>query len=349
MSRLPYSVRFRVGSLSEGVAMFRIIRVVLPLLVMAGFESQHATLAVEPTVGGGGGSSTATLSHGFGAHSQALESAYEVLVTINDRPIVEADVDLALRGGHDNGAVARRRSGVLENIIQQELARQRAVELGLDADSRYQAELHRMETQLNAFRRRGLSELYFRHEAARHAEVSDAEAKEFFEENSARIRTEFHIRQILVRKEERIEQALMEIKQEASFEEVARKQFPNLPKTAGEPWDLGYLRWTQVPKAWRSVVYGLKDGEVSGVIRGPNHRFWIIQLIDKREDPQITFESVKPIIVRYLKNSKIEALQESTYRDLRASARIVYAKTPPGVEDTDRVLSASRQSETPSE
>ena len=329
--------------------MFRITRVVLPLLVMVAFESPFATLAVGPTVGDGPDQSTPTFSHTSRAQSQPSQSPDDVLVSVNDTPIVKADVDFALRGGHDNEVVPRRRDGVLEHIIRQELARQKAVELGLDADLGFQEKLCRMEAQLNAFKRRELSELYFRHETARHAEAGDAEAKQYFAENAEMIRTESHVWQILVRKEERSEQALNDIQQGAPFEEVARRQFPDLPEAAGAPWDLGYLRWTQVPKPWRSVVHDLKDGEVSGIIRGPNHRFWIIKLIDKREAPYITFESVKPIIVQHLKNSRIEELHETAYRDLRASANIVYVKNATGTEDTVRVPSPPIHSETPSE
>ena len=158
--------------------------------------------------------------------------------------------------------------------------------------------------------------------------IADADAKEYFSENAARIRTELHVYQILQRKADLIEQDLNELAQGASFETLAGKKFPKLPKAAGAPWDLGYLRWKQVPEAWRNVVYDLKKGEVSGVIRGPNNRFWIIKLIDKRENQDITFESIKPIIVQVLKNAEREALREKTQRDLRAKASVVYLKDP---------------------
>ena len=125
-----------------------------------------------------------------------------------------------------------------------------------------------------------------------------------------------------------IEQDLNDIARGTPFEAGPRARFPKLPKTVGAPWDLGYLRWQQVPKAWRNVVDDLKKGEVSGVIRGPNNRFWIIKLIDKRENPDITFESIKPTIMEVLKNAKIEELREKTDRDLRAKASIVYFKGP---------------------
>ena len=94
------------------------------------------------------------------------------------------------------------------------------------------------------------------------------------------------------------------------------------------PWDLGYLRWKQIPESWRNVNYDLNEGEVSGVIRGPNNRFWIIKLIDRRENTKTTFESIKPTILQVLKTEKVEELREKTDKDLRARASIVYLRDP---------------------
>ncbi len=272
--------------------------------------------------------STSPENQTAGTRTQSAEPTKDVLATVNGTQIGEADVRFALSsGGHNKGVPPVHRKNILEVIIRGELICQRAAELGLDANPGYQERLRRMEAQINAFKRKELSALFWR-EIAGGAVISEADAKKCFAENDARIRTELHVWQILRRKEGLIEKALNDIEQGASFEEVARKQFPKLPKTAGVPWDLGYLRWKQVPKAWRNVVYDLKNGEVSGVIRGPNKRFWIIKLIDMRENPDITFESVKPTIMEVLKNARIEELRKKITQDLRAKASIVYLKGP---------------------
>ncbi len=221
---------------------------------------------------------------------------------------------------------------ILDVIIRRELASQRAVELGLDANPRYQEKLRRMEAQISAFKRKELSELFWREVTGR-AVVSEAEAEKYFAEHAARIRTELHVWQILHRKEALIQQALNDLDQGASFEDVARRQFSKLPKTAGAPWDLGYLRWKQVPKAWRNIVYDLTKDEVSGVIRGPNNRFWIIKLVDKRENPDITFERIKPTVLEVLKNAEVEALRKQTGQEMRAKASITYAKSSAEASD----------------
>jgi len=304
--------------------MYRIALTLLPLL---------ATAAFGPTLTYGQNQSTSTANQGTSTPGQPPKSTENVLATVNGTPIGKADVRFAMKNrSHDREIPPGHIKNVLEVIIQEELISQRAVELGLDANPTYLDKLRRMEAQINAFKRKELSELFWR-EIGRRVEVSEADANKYFAENAARIGTEVHVWQILRRKEGLIEQVLNDLQHGTSFEEVARKLFPNLPKTAGEPWDLGYLRWKQVPKPWRNVVYDLKKGEVSGVIRGPNNRFWIIKLIDKREPPDITFESVKATVMEILKNAKIEELREKTERDLRAKASIVYATVPVGASE----------------
>jgi parvulin-like peptidyl-prolyl isomerase len=122
----------------------------------------------------------------------------------------------------------------------------------------------------------------------------------------------------------KIEEDLKDLSSGASFEEVAKKRFPTLPTTGRRPWDLGYLRWQQVPKAWREVVDNLSPGTTSGIISGPNRRFWIIKLIDKRENPKLTFEDASPAIIEIIRSEKVEALRKRTQRELRERAQIVF-------------------------
>ena len=305
----------------EVVAMFKAASLLLPLL---------ATVAFGPTLACGQSQSTSTTNRATGTPPRPPRSAKDVLVTVNGTPICEADVRLAMKNrSHGREIPPRHIKNVLEVIIQEELISQRAAELGLDTNPHYLDKLRQLEAQINAFKRKELSELFWL-DISRRVEVSEAEARKFFAENAVRLGTEVHVWQILRRKEGLIQQALKDIDRGASFEEVARRQFPNLPEKAGQPWDLGYLKWKQIPGPWRSVVYDLEEGEVSGVIRGPNNRFWIIKLIDRRRNPDITFESTKPVIVEVLKSEKIEELRKKTERDLRAKASIVYSTGPVG-------------------
>ena len=251
-----------------------------------------------------------------------------IVASVNGTEITQEDLTLASRtatGGHQEQEPSADKVNVLEQIIMQELTYQHAIKLGLDADPAYQAELRGMEAQLNAFKRKKLSEILLQRELLQKAKVSDAEAEQYFNNNAARLRTEINVWQILLRSENAIKKIQSELAQGLPFEEVAGKQFPNLPENGRKPWELGYLRWSQIPEIWRNVIYDLSIGETSDIIRGPKNRFWIIKLNDKRENPDASFEKIKPKIIEIMQSEKAKRLREEILRDLRVNAHIVKA------------------------
>lgn len=262
------------------------------------------------------------------AGGRSANPAGDVLATVNGVPITELDVRLKIRsrGTHVRGIEPEQRGNVVETIIREELMRQRAVELGLDDDAGYREKRRPLEAQIDAFDRKELAGILLQNEIAAKTEVSTDEVRRYFESDGARIRTELHVWQILQRTEAAIDQAQREIIQGASFEEVARKQFPELPDAVPRPWDLGYLKWKQVPEAWRDAVYDMKPGDVSDVIAGPGGRFWLIKLIARREDPEATLDRLAPVIVEILKEEKAEALRVATETELREAAHVTYVE-----------------------
>lgn len=253
-------------------------------------------------------------------------------VTVNGVGIAEAEVQLALKPalsraegptGHGNEAsVAERRKGVLAGLVRDELARQRAVELGLAPEGAAADEVARLETLLSGAKRKALAEAYFTRQVLKKAEPTEQEARAYFEANGAVLRTEFHVNQLLLRDEAQITQLQGELAAGVPFVEVARRQFPNLPEGVGQPWDLGFLSWRQLPEQWRPVLEKLPAGEVSPIIRGPGGRFWLVHLVERRAKSEVTFEEVRPMIVEDLKRARLEQLTAQAEQDLRKSARI---------------------------
>lgn len=252
--------------------------------------------------------------------------AGETLVTVNGVPIGKEDVRFELKStrGHKGEKTPTQVKNILEGIIKDELVYQRAIEIGLDADLNYQKELRKIEAQLNSFKRKELAKIFYRKQIVKKVEVSDTEARKYYDKNVEWMKNEVHVWQILRRKSREIEKDLKDLSSGASFEEVAKKRFPTLPTTGRSPWDLGYLRWQQVPKAWREVVYTLSPGTTSAIISGPNRRFWIIKLIDKRENPELTFEYARPAIIEIIRSEKVAALRKRTQRELKERAQIVF-------------------------
>jgi peptidyl-prolyl cis-trans isomerase C len=251
----------------------------------------------------------------------------DIVATVNGTPIGAAEVKLETRAAanpHPGQPMPQPDKDALEDLIRQELAAQRARELGLDQDPGYQEDLRRVEAQLTSFKRKKLADLFYQKHIVKQAEVTDEEARRYFDEHAAQLRTEVHVHQILSRDEGQIGQTLAELERGVPFEEIADRGQPTLPPGARKPWDTGFLRWQHLPEAWREVVYALEPGQRSGIIRGPNRRFWIVQVVAKREDPNVTFESVKPALVELLEQSKLAAVRAETEKSLRAKAKIEY-------------------------
>ena len=257
------------------------------------------------------------------------------VVTINDTVISEVDVAL-MRGTMERGMTnphqpenaaeaALKERMILENLVSQELAAQEAIKKGLDADPDYQAGLARMQAQLDAFRRQELSALYRRH-VKDEAKVTEEEVKRFYDENTARMQEEINVWQILTRDRDVLEKAKQDLAKGVPFETVAARQFPNLPKSVQKPWEVGYVRWNQIPKEWFPVIKDLPAGSVTGIIEGPRNRSWILKIIDRRKLPGVTLESERATITQVLQLEKSISAQTQMLKELREKASIKYEK-----------------------
>jgi hypothetical protein len=261
----------------------------------------------------------------YGQDPAAGPATPEVLATVNGTPISRDDIIYRIRRTKGHGELALTEGDLkklLDEIIQEELIYQQAMALGLDADPGYRQALARVMVQVNAYKRKKLSKVFFRREVTEKATISDAEAREYFAENAGRIRTELHVHRILKRKEADIQKIVQALEQGEPFESIARKQFPKLPQTAQKPWDMGYLEWKKIPEPWRNRLYALQVGAHSGILRGPNSRFFIFKVVDRRENPDRTFADVEPAIKMILQIKKTHHLHQKALQELRDGAHI---------------------------
>jgi len=192
------------------------------------------------------------------------------LAVVNGVPIGEADIGNILKRNMRGRTVRPElRQSVLEMLIRQELMAQKAVDLGLDkqtVDDNDRKQIQRLEAELKIVKRRMLAKRFRTEEIYDKAVVTEDELKTFYDENLPRIRTELHVQQILYNDDEKsIEDDLNDIKSGVSFEAVAKRHFPKLPENMKRyPWDLGYLRWNQIPAEWQDVIYGRPDHRPGG-------------------------------------------------------------------------------------
>jgi len=249
----------------------------------------------------------------------------KILATVNGVPITEYDVNLNMkRVTHGEMVPPEAKQNILQTLVRNELIYQQSLELGLDNNQEYRRKLSEADAQLRDYKRREISPLY-REYIKNKAVVTDSEAKEYFEKNSKRIQTKAHLGQIYYKGDEaRIAEDYKELKSGKSFEKVALKRFPNLPKGMNAPWDLGYLHWSQIPSSWQDSIDRLKPGQVSDIIKGPNERFWVIKLIDRTVDPNVTFATEKEKIVEILRRQKADELSETMLSQMRTKSKIIY-------------------------
>jgi peptidyl-prolyl cis-trans isomerase C len=257
----------------------------------------------------------------------------DVLVTVNGVPVLVPDLHYVLARedrGRARGADAAKAKAALEKLIDQELTRQQAVAMGLDTHPDYLRKLRFMEAPLNDFKRTTLTEAFYQKQVAEKSKVDDAEAREYFEKNSDLFKTEVHVLQILVRNDDtKIGELKQELDRGAPFARVAAKLFPaDLGPSDKPPWDLGWLRYNQVPLAWREALETMKEGEVSEILRGPKNRAWIISLVERRKNDTLGYDQVKAEVVEMLQNQKLANLGERTLRELRSQAKIEYLREP---------------------
>lgn len=252
----------------------------------------------------------------------------KVLASVNGVPITELDVQLRVRGGggHGGPALAAPTPAVIETLVREELVRQRALELGLDRDPTYKQKHDEMLAQLTGFERRELSELFYQTAIGSAPRLTDEDAKRYFDENASTIRAELHIEQLLFRRDDAgARAALEEIKGGKPFDEVAATKFPPQATTAEKkPWDLGFMRWNQMPEQWWGVVFALKPGEVSNIIFGGEGRLWILRVVERRDNGSITFEEAKPRIMNALERKRSEETRAKSLQELKDKAKIVY-------------------------
>ena len=258
----------------------------------------------------------------------AADAQAKVLATVNDVPITEYDLKL-IQSRVPAGTAGHQVAGqnMLDTLVRDELIYQKGLELGLDKDPNYRRKLVEVEAQLRAFQRQEMSALYSRQLQSK-VEVTDGEAQAYFEKNVKKMQTKYHILEIFCRgNEAQIVKAQQDLQSGITFEKVAARQFPaTLPANMKTPWDLGEMHWSQIPENWQEVVDRLAPGQVSDIIKGPKERFWIIKLVSKTVDPQITFATEKAKIIGILSQQKSKALYDTSLSELKTKAKIAFPK-----------------------
>lgn len=147
--------------------------------------------------------------------------------------------------------------------------------------------------------------------------VSDAEVQNFYEQNKPELidPPQWHVREIIFDSKDKANAVLVEVLQGSDFAAAAQQY--SVGETAAEGGDLGFVSDVPFPEMANSLL-ALEEGDVSSVFKGPEDKYYIIKLEEKKDGALIPLEEIKDAIVERLTFEKqqsaildhIEALRQ---------------------------------------
>jgi peptidyl-prolyl cis-trans isomerase C len=148
----------------------------------------------------------------------------------------------------------------------------------------------------------------------------EAAVRRYYEENlnEFRVGDQVHARQILVLNEADAAKVMQELKSGKPFEEVSlqHSKAPN----AASGGDIGLVARGQLPKAFEEVLFSLKPGQTSDVIRTNGNYFHVFKVESLRPAGTVALSTAAPLISTRLREEagrkRLEELLSSAYKEL---------------------------------
>lgn len=153
-------------------------------------------------------------------------------------------------------------------------------------------------------------------------EVTDEEAKRYYEEHKEEFQLgeRVRVRHIVVKTLEEAQEIKKRLERGEDFAELARKY--SISPAAKWGGDLGYIQRGQVGKEFEKAAFSLKKpGDISDIVK-TTFGYHIIKLEDRKPPQQLSFEEVKDKIKSRLKEEKRNKILEEYLKTVRKSYKI---------------------------
>jgi peptidyl-prolyl cis-trans isomerase C len=203
---------------------------------------------------------------------------------------------------------------LLDSMIVREIILEQAKKDGVDKSKD-------VADRLEDLRKRLIVETYLKKKVEQEAQVSDAELKKFYDENKEKFKTGEQVRasHILVKTEKEAEDILKQLKNGANFEDLAQKY--STDSTAAKGGDLGWFSKGAMVPEFDKVVFGLKEGQLSGIVK-TQFGYHIIKVTGVRPAGIRAFDEVKEQIKSTLLPSKQQEIFQKMKEDLKKNAKV---------------------------
>jgi hypothetical protein len=230
--------------------------------------------------------------------------------------------DLSFRPEPSHGAPAQARKRTVEDVVKQELLFQQGVRLGLDRDPSFRGRLATLRDQSPAALRVEVARRVFNTEIASQIEVTSAQGEKYYEANAERIGTQLHLGLIRTESKAQAEAILKKLREGASFESQAEEATGSASDRGRRPWDLGFVRWEEIPVEFTDAIYGLNPGEVSTILGSQAAGFQIVKLFGAKRVDRGNYAAVSATVMNRLRDARLLATYNEYVANLKRTAKI---------------------------
>jgi peptidyl-prolyl cis-trans isomerase C len=198
---------------------------------------------------------------------------------------------------------------IVNSLIDQELLEQEAKKEKLDQDADFKA-------ALEGFKKNYLANRVLSKNLS--SKISDAAAKQFYENNKLRYSTDqLHAMHILVSDEAQAKEILSQAKAaNADFQALAEK-YSKDPSAKNNRGDIGYFGRAQLDPQFTQAAFSAKDGEIIGPVHTA-YGYHIIKVIERKAGSVLEYSDVESRVKADLQ----EQATHSYLENLRKTAKV---------------------------
>lgn len=216
------------------------------------------------------------------------------------------------------------RKELIDTLVMRELIMQQAKKDGTDKSAA-------VAEKMAELRDRVIVDTYLKKRVETDSKISDAELKEFYEQNKDSFKTGNQIKasHVLVKTEEEAKQIQEELKNGADFEQVAKDK--SIDSSASKGGDLGWFGKGSMVPPFENAAFALNEGQVSDIVKS-DFGYHIIKMTGKRAAGVREFAEVKEQIRATLLPSKQQQVFATLKDDLKKDAKIEIIEDKPAVD-----------------
>lgn len=251
--------------------------------------------------------------------------ASDIIATVNGKNITKADAQAFVSAASPNASFVQlapeEQKMVADRLVEKELFTELAAKEGIDKKPEFQRNMEKLKNELlvNMWMKTQMDNIV----------VSDSEAKEFYEKNSAKFMQEdsMHARHILVKDEKDAQDIIATLEPlkgealKAKFIELANTKStgPSGPKGG----DLGTFAKSQMVPEFSEAAWALENGQITTKPIKTQFGYHVIYLETKTPAKPTSYDEVKDKILTMLKQQQFTAKIAEIAKGLKSKAQIV--------------------------